>query len=314
MCYAFSAMTHRYTIVGIGEALFDIIQGDARLGGAPLNVAVHAQQLGRRADGRGVIVSRIGQDDLGERMTAQLREIGMATNFLQSDPDRPTGRVFVRVGRDGRVDYEIAADSAWDMLWFDPEDEDLATTCDAVCFGCLAQRDAQARNTIYRFLDTCRHGVKLFDANLRQKFYDQRVLSRSCEFADVVKLNREELPIVCGHLGIDVARGEDGEAEAIGKLIARNGLDMVVLTRGVQGTRLYLPDGRIDGAPASYTPAEGADAVGAGDACSAAILTGLCLRMDPQAIADLANHVGAYVAAQPGATPTLPDEILAMVE
>lgn len=311
MCYALFAMTPRFTIVGIGESLFDVIAGQYRLGGAPLNVAYHAQQLGKTADGRGVLVSRVGQDELGQRLTAHLREAGMDTGYLQTDPDRATGRVFVRLNDSGQPDYDIVRDAAWDMLWFDPEDEDLAMTCDGVCFGSLAQRDAQSRNAIYRFLDTTRHATRLFDANLREPFYDQRTLNKSCELANVVKLNEDELRI----LGRELAFDEDDQTDSLAqRLLKKYELDMVVLTRGSEGTRLYLRDQTIDGEPAHYDPAEDADPIGAGDACAAAILVGLALRMKPQAIADLANHCGAFVASQPGATPTLPDAILQRVK
>jgi fructokinase len=303
-------MTPRFTIVGIGECLFDVFGGEYRIGGAPLNVAGHAHQLGRPVEGRGVLVSRVGQDELGRRLIDHLREAGMETGYLQTDPDRATGRVFVRLDDQGRPDYDIVQDAAWDMIWFDPEDEDLAMTCDGVCFGSLAQRDAQARNAIYRFLNATRHGTQLFDANLRQKFYDQRILRRSCELANVVKVNTEELPILARELSLD----EDDQTDATaGRLLRKFDLKMVVLTRGQDGTRLYLPDQIVDGAPAHYDAAENADPVGAGDACAAAILVGLALRMKPQAIADLANHCGAYVASQPGANPTLPEDILQMV-
>ncbi len=303
-------MLPRFTIVGIGESLFDIIGGQYRLGGAPLNVAYHAHQLGRDVGGRGVVVSRVGQDELGRRIADHLRSAGMVTDHLQTDPDRTTGRVYVRLDEKGQPDYDIVADAAWDMLWFNPEDEDLAMSCEGVCFGSLAQRDAQARNSIYRFLDTARHGTKLFDANLRQTFYDQRILRRSCELADALKLNTDELPLLARELGIDEDRDSDATAQ---RMLRSFDLKLVALTRGKDGTRLYLPDQIIDGKPAEYDAADDADAVGAGDACAAAILVGLALRLPPQKIADLANHCGAFVASQPGATPTLPDSVLKMV-
>ena len=68
-------------------------------------------------------------------------------------------------------------------------------------------------------------------------------------------------------------------------------------------------DYAIDG-PASYDPAGDADPVGAGDSVSAAVLVGKALRLPDQKVATLANRVGAYVAARPGATPDLPDEII----
>ncbi|MEM1213645.1 MAG: PfkB family carbohydrate kinase [Planctomycetota bacterium] len=294
-------MTAQFTIVGVGEALYDLVGGEERLGGAPLNVAVHAQRLGRAHGVAGVVLSRIGDDRLGRLMLDDLKTRGMTVEHVQVDPDRATGKVYVRVDASGEPSYEIVERVAWDNLQWDPQMETLAQETDAVCFGSLAQRDGQSRNTIYRFVESCTHGVRLFDANLRQRFYDTRVLRRSCEIASWVKLNRAELDEVCGLLQCEGAEG----------LLGAFGLDGVVVTRGAEGTRLVTPSGVVDGVPAQALRGEGADAVGAGDSVSAAVLVGLVRRLPLQAVADLANRVGAYVAGQAGATPELPEVLVA---
>ena len=306
-------MNRGISIVGLGEALFDVFPDGARLGGAPLNVAVHAHALGRKVGGQGVVVSRVGQDALGAEVIAALRERGMTTDYVQTDPDRPTGRVDVDLDLDGQPTYDIVPHVAWDVLQYDPDLDDLAQTCDAVCFGTLAQRDAQSRNAIYRFLDTARRAVRLFDVNLRgpqqHPFYDARVLERSCERATIVKLNEHELPIVADLLNLR-SDGLDGRVEALLKAYP---LEMVVLTRGALGTTLYTKTKRVVGEPVSYPRVDGADSVGAGDACSAGVLVARVLRRPAEKIVALANHMGAFVASQPGATPALPPDLLALV-
>lgn len=302
-------MGERFTVVGLGEALYDVFPTERRLGGAPLNVAVAADQLAQVRGGRGVPVSRVGQDDLGEQALAELQERGISTDYIQTDPDRATGRVYVDFDIEGQPSYEIVRDVAWDVIQFDPDLEDLAQRCEAVCFGTLAQRDAQSRNAIHRFLDTTRRATLLFDVNLRPPFYDHGILLRSCERATVVKLNQQELVTVADLMGIT----ETGPEAQIKAMIERFDLEAVVLTRGVDGTQLHTPSAVYDGEPTSYEAATNADAVGAGDACSAGVLLGRVLRMSPQQIVNLANHCGAYVASQPGATPALPQAILDMV-
>jgi fructokinase len=304
-------MANRFTVVGLGEALFDVFPEAQILGGAPLNVAVHAHQLAQVRAGRGVVVSRVGQDDLGARVAEELANRSMTSEFLQSDPDHPTGEVFVSVDANGQPSYDIVENSAWDWLQFDPDVEDLARRTDAVCFGSLAQHNAQSRNSIYRFLDTCRPAaVKMFDVNLRLDFHDAQIVRRSCELANVVKLNNEELPVVASYLGLS----GDGDDAVISHMIKLYGLKHVVLTRGKLGTVLYSASAKHAGPPVSYPAAPNADAVGAGDACSAAVLVGLTLRLTGDRIVQLANHAGAFVASQPGATPKLPDDVLNMVK
>lgn len=307
-------MTSRFSIVGLGEALFDLFPDRQLLGGAPLNMAVHAHQLAQGRGGQGVVVSRVGQDELGRQLAEQLAKRGMSTAYLQSDPDKDTGKVYVGFDSAGQPQFDIVADVAWDWLHLDPDAEDLAQQCEAVCFGTLAQRNGQSRNTIYRFLAAARRAVRLFDVNLRQNYFDRQILHRSCEFATAVKLNESELPITVRLLGLGAA-GASGTADAQATaLLKRYNLKLVALTRGRRGTVLYTPDQRIEGQPVSYPAAPDADPVGAGDACSAAILVGQVLRFPLERVAALANHAGAFVASQAGATPPMPEGILSMVK
>ena len=66
-------MAKPLTIVGLGEAVFDIFPDKEVLGGTSLNVAVQAHQLLCPMGGHGVLYSRIGNDDLGERLQEEFR-------------------------------------------------------------------------------------------------------------------------------------------------------------------------------------------------------------------------------------------------
>jgi len=402
-------MKRQLEIVGIGEALFDVFPDEERLGGAPLNAAAHAHALVSPFAGRGVVLSRVGQDEPGERARDELASRGLDVSFLQTDPDHPTGQVFVGRDASGNPTYEILDPAAWDMLSYDPDAEDLARRCRAVTFGSLAQRHGQARNTIYRFLTDARQAIKLFDVNLRQDAYNRRILQRSLELADAVKCNDEEIDTLRRELGLPAPdatadtiepeptpeptpehepaadsaasttaasspeqtmvkpssehpeEGASEKADPSGEhaadetddsatvdasthrtkaaqaftaepsfvgppapltdddrlaltvfrtLLRRYALRIGVFTRGERGTVLVDAESVFCGRKIAFEPEPAADAVGAGDACTAAVLTGLTLRWDRQTTADLANRVGAFVAARPGATPRLPENIL----
>jgi fructokinase len=227
----------------------------------------------------------------------------MSGSWVQTDPDRPTGRVFVKP-RGVDVTYDIAAGAAWDVIQYDPDLEDLAREADAVAFGSLAQRDAQSRNSIYRFLDEARRAIRLYDVNLRssggQEFYNRNIFDRSCGFATLVKLNDDELPVVLGTLGHDDAQSLRQAYE----------LEAIVLTRGSEGVAAYTDQGFIEGKPATANPDKDSDPVGAGDSCSAAILASRILNKSWQETLDFANRVGAYVVGQSGATPELPSDLV----
>jgi fructokinase len=185
----------------------------------------------------------------------------------------------------------------------------LARQSTAVCYGSLAQRSPASRATIRTFLDTAASAIRLFDVNLRQHFYDRSLLEESCRRATMVKLNEDELPILADLLDL----GAGTPVKQLVQLRNRFELNAVVYTRGQRGTLLLAGSGVIDPPAVSNPRAPNADTIGAGDACSAGILVGWSLGLSPQQTVDLANRLGAYVASQPGATPQLPAELIALV-
>ncbi len=290
-----------FTIVGLGEAVFDVFPDKVVLGGTSLNLSVHAQQLLAPHGGRGVLLSRIGTDDLGRQLLSEFKSRRLPVDNIQLDHDKPTGRVLVRF-HDGEPHYEIVRDVAWDALAFGQAEQSLAASCHAICFGTLAQRDARSRASIRAILRAAPQAVRLFDVNLRQDFFDAEIISESCALATVVKLNEAELPVVAKLLALPNAE----PAAQMETLRARFNLRAAVLTRGERGTAWFDASGTIEADVPRFEPALGADSVGAGDACSAGLLAGLLGGLSPRDVVALANRLGAFVASQPGATPNLP--------
>ena len=152
-------------------------------------------------EGQGVVASRIGADDLGDEILAQLARRGMATDYVQRDAAHPTGIVNVTL-QTGQPTFEIVANVAWDYMEFTPGWSDLAGRATAVCFGTLAQRSSTSRAAIAAFLDAACVVIRLFDVNLRQQFYNRALLKESCRRATMVKLNEDELPVLTELLGL----------------------------------------------------------------------------------------------------------------
>ncbi len=290
-----------FTIVGLGEAVFDVFPDKVVLGGTSLNASVHAQQLLAPHGGCGVLLSRIGEDNLGRQLLAEFQSRGLPTHHIQKDRDKPTGRVLVRFDG-GEPHYEIVRDVAWDAIVFGEAEQALAAQCHAICFGTLSQRDPRSRASIRAFLRAASDAVRLFDVNLRQDFFDAEILAESCALATVVKLNEAELPIVARLLALP-----SGDAfHQLQTLRERFNLRCVVLTRGERGTIWFDVAGATEGQVPRFESALGADSVGAGDACTAGLLVGLLRGLSPHEVVALANRLGAFVASQPGATPALP--------
>ena len=299
------------TVVGLGEALFDCFSPQRIvLGGAPVNLAVQAHQL-LQERGRGAVASVVGKDELGEQLLAELSQRGMTTDFVTVSARHPTSTVAVEIDPTGETRYEIAQGVAWDHLEFTDKLADLAQNCAAVCFGTLAQRSQQSRETIRKFLDHANSALRVCDVNLRRSYYSAEILRVSLRAANVLKLNENELPRVRELLGHSSTAATINEQ--VMELLREFDLKVLALTRGVAGTVLFTANERVEGIVPRYPQQPNADSVGAGDSCCAAIIVGLLLKKPLREIVDLANRVGAYAASQPGATPSLPQEILERV-
>src|SRR5690349_17313187 len=166
----------QYTIIGLGELLWDLLPSGEQLGGAPANFAYTGTMLGDR----GMVVSRVGDDALGRKALARLRQAGLTTAHVQLDAERSTGTVGVQLGEQGKPSFVITENVAWDFLEWSPDLEELADRADAICFGSLAQRSAQSRATIQRFVKAARRdALTFFDVNLRAPFYSAEVMTES---------------------------------------------------------------------------------------------------------------------------------------
>ena len=130
------------TVVGIGESLFDCFPEGTLLGGAPVNLAVHADQLLRQVGGRGVVVSAVGQDELGNQLRQELTARQLTVDFLQDAPDYPTGSVRVTIDAAGHPEYKITENVAWDHIRQTESTSRLAVSCSAICSSKLATSTA----------------------------------------------------------------------------------------------------------------------------------------------------------------------------
>lgn len=286
-------------IVGMGEALWDVLPEGKKIGGAPANFAYHVSQFGLNS----CVVSAVGEDKLGKEILDNFDEKQL-TYQIEQVP-YPTGTVQVELDEAGVPCYDIKEGVAWDNIPFTPELEDLARRTRAVCFGSLAQRSIVSRETINRFLDTMPEGEdqwKIFDINLRQGFYTKEILCVSMRKCNILKINDEELITLSrmfGWPGIDLE-------DKCWILLAKFNLKMLILTCGVNGSYVFTP-GEISFVD---TPkVEVADTVGAGDSFTAAFVAAI---LKGKSVADahhLAVKVSAYVCTCNGAMPKLPEEL-----
>ena len=290
-------------VVGLGEVLWDCFGDSRRPGGAPSNVAFHARQLGHR----GVICSRVGRDPPGDELLSYLSGRGLDTGHIQLDARHPTGHVTVDSTDPTDPSYVIHENVAWDNLEFDEPLERLMGEASAVCFGTLAQRSEPSREAIHRCLAAAGNALVVYDVNLRQSWYRRDWIERSLRASRVVKLNIDEVGVLAGLL--ETTSADPGGLAAA--LRDRYDVELVCVTRADKGCLVMGTDEQVD---LPGVTVKVADAVGAGDAFTAALISG-CLRGWPlPATARFANRVGALVASRPGAMPIITEELGALID
>ena len=291
-------------IVGMGEALWDVLPEGRKIGGAPANFAYHTSQFGYESR----VVSAVGSDKLGDEILENFATKGLQ-GVIATVP-YPTGMVQVELDPNGVPMYEIKEGVAWDNIPFTPELEELARSTRSVCFGSLAQRSIVSRETINRFLDTMPDGegqCKIFDINLRQGFYTKEIICDSMERCNILKINDEELISISrmfGYPGIDLK-------DKCWILLAKYNLKMLILTCGINGSYVFTP-GNVSFVA---TPrVEVADTVGAGDSFTATFVASVLSGIPIPESHKLAVEVSAYVCTQNGAMPLLPDEYTSRIK
>ncbi len=292
-------MTNDNIVVGMGEALWDVLPEGKKIGGAPANFAYHVSQFGLPS----CVVSAVGADALGREIVENFTSKGL-THLLPEVP-YPTGTVQVEIDQAGIPQYDIRENVAWDNIPFTPQLEALARRTRAVCFGSLAQRNVVSHNTIGSFLDAMPRrddSLVVFDVNLRQGFYNKEILCDSMSRCNILKINDEELVAVSrmfGYPGIDLQ-------DKCWILLGKYNLKMLILTCGINGSYVFTL-GNISFMP---TPkVEVADTVGAGDSFTAAFIANI-LKGRPVAEAHAkAVQTSAFVCTKNGAMPVLPAEL-----
>ena len=288
-------------IVGIGEALWDVLPEGKKIGGAPDNFAYHVSQFGLES----CAVSAVGDDELGKEIRSNFEEKKLQT-LIETVP-YPTGTVQVEIDKLGVPQYDIKENVAWDNIPFTPQIEELAHRTKAICFGSLAQRSKVSRNTIEQFIEAMpktEDTLIVFDVNLRQSFYSRDVLDRSMKRCNVLKINDEELITISRMLGY---QGTDLQSKCW-ILLGRYHLKMLILTCGVNGSYVFTPGSMSFIA----TPkVKVADTVGAGDSFTGAFVACILKGLSVADAHQKAVNVSAFVCTQRGAMPTLPADYIA---
>lgn len=99
-------------VLSYGEILWDVIDGQAKIGGAPFNLAGHLARLGAEA----FLYSKVGADELGRRALQEIARLGVSSNYVKTDARYPTGTALVRLDHQGIPSYSFPEGVSYQLL------------------------------------------------------------------------------------------------------------------------------------------------------------------------------------------------------
>ncbi len=307
----------RFNLIVFGEALIDDFPNESVVGGAPFNVARSLAQLGAQP----LMLTRIGDDQHGSLIQAEFARTELSPIGLQIDSQYASGRVAVHMEQGGDAShhrFEILANQAYDFIDAKPilqlvQRQFPEDAPDLIYFGSMIQCAVASREALFALLEAecCEGASKFLDLNLRDGQASIETIQASLNYADIVKLNEDELRFVVQHaldapytaeisLGLESLRG------ACQALMQQYMMQAVIVTLGEQGYFYFDADQQVLtslGRAMPKMPQDWVlrDTVGAGDAFSACFIRGWQQNQDLQTVLDRANQFARAVCGVRGA-------------
>lgn len=279
-------------IVAFGEIVWDILPHGKVLGGTPLNLVSRCNLFGEE----GHLLSRVGDDELGQEAFDKLKELDISDRDVQIDTEFPTGEVQVSFDEAGESRYKVKEDVAFDHIEFTPEALKLARQADCLFFGLLSQRYGLSKNTIRELIKESPDSLHFFDLKLFEHFFDLEVVVHFLSSAHIVRIKEKEIAFLARELNIEYSDTVD----FVKAISARFKIDLVIITRGNEGVLAYHKSDGMFSEPAYHI--EMKDNIGSGMAFSAGFLHYYLNGKSLQESLRFGNAAGALNTIQTGAT------------
>lgn len=241
------------------------------------------------------MISKLGNDNYGQQALQHLRDLGLRTDFVQRTSDLPTGTVHITLDEQKNPDFTIVRNVAYDAIDYDDTMGDLVKHAECLCFGTVAQRSEQSRQTLARLIEEFSGPYAIYDINLRKDCYTPEIIQASLSKSTILKLNDTEVPVVANMYGLPETLPEFAEG-----LFNVTPLHYCLITLGSNGAFAVSHQKE-----SVYEPAYQVDLVdtcGSGDAFTAGFLVTLLQHHNLREACQVGNALGAMVAEQPGAT------------
>jgi len=271
---------------------------EVHVAGSEANVMVGLRKLGYRTG----IITRVGADEFGEMILRTLRGEGVDVTRVRVMEDAPTGIYFVQrhypLPGKSTVFYYRHLSAASYMDEGDVDEEYIASSRALFLTGITPALSDSCYRAFRKAIEVAiSNGVDIIlDTNIRMKLWKRperarEVLLPALKGVKILITNKEDLAVLFpGH--------RDTRALVQEHLLGQ-GIEVVAVKKGEEGSELYTKDGRVIVERAVSVPIV-EDVIGAGDAYDAALLGSLYRGLDPSKAVRYASIAGALVVTVRG--------------
>ena len=279
-------------IVAFGEVVWDILPNGKVLGGTPLNLVFRCNSFKEQ----GFLLSRVGDDDLGNEAIDKLKELGISDENVQLDTEFPTGTVHISFENNYDPRYIVTPDVAFDHIEFSAEALKLVRNADCLFYGLLPQRFGISKNTLRELIKESPDSLHFFDLKLFEHFFNAKVVENLLESSNIVRIKEKEIAFLSRELGLNAKNLN----VFCTRLSQKYKIDLILVTRGQNGVFAFHKK-----RGAFFDPGykiEIVDNIGSGMAFSAGFLHYYLNGKSIQQALDFGNAAGALNTTKRGAT------------
>jgi 5-dehydro-2-deoxygluconokinase len=291
----------------IGKPITEVKSFDAYVGGCPTNVSVGTCRLGLKS----ALLTAVGDDQVGDFVTAFLEREGVETRFIPRKPGRRTSAVILTIQPPDRFPLTFYRDNCADRALTGADVARAPVTDSRVVFvtGTGLSHEPSRAATFAAAIAASAAGVPVVvDIDYRADQWSDATafateMQRLLRLATLAVGTEEEL----------AAASATTESAAGAAIVLQSGIEALVLKRGARGSTVFRSgQAPVDVAP---FPIEVLNVLGAGDAFASGFLYGFLQGWPLERAARMGNACGAIVVTRHGCANFMPtrDEVAAFV-
>lgn len=291
----------------IGRPMADVRSFDAYVGGCPTNVSVGTRRLGLRS----ALLTAVGDDQVGEFVTAFLDREQVETRFIPRKAGRRTSAVILTVQPPDKFPLTFYRDNCADRaLTLDDVARAPIADCRVVFVtGTGLSHEPARAATLGAAASAKAAGVPVVvDIDYRPDQWDS-----AAAFSAQMRLLLRAATLAVGTEEELAAATGTADADAGAAALLEIGLEALILKRGARGSTIF----RRDAPPADVAafPVTVLNVLGAGDAFASGFLYGFLQGWPLERAARMGNACGAIVVTRHGCANFMPtlDEVAAFV-